>query len=590
MTIDSTLQVLELAGLIRRTGDEQFSFRHTLMRDTAYSSLLREERRVLHRQVGQAMEGLGSGENGIPASVLAHHFLEGDHGEKALHYLREAGDEAARVYALTEALDHYGKALELVGKGFGSPDDLIYLYERRGRMLEHAGRYEQAVENYLELEQGGKADSDPDRELRGLLRRATLYSVPTAVMDGEQGRQLSEQALSMAREMDDQLMQSMAHWNLMRVCQFEFDAQGALDHGQRALDLLESQDSTVQRAFLLNDLVGIYLSTGHFDRALRTNAQAIDLWTEYDNLPMLVDAYCNQVSLGLFDGDIDSALEYSRRGLRISEKIGNIWGQSYSRYLVYWAHLERGDPAEAIKMARESIQLAEQAGFLVPQFQTWADLAFMHSSLGEFEQAHACLDRVLEKTGPIFSQWVVYPQAVRLIALTREGRLDEARAQLEEIDPSGRTTMIESFNYVSFLLGVIMPEYWLAVGDWPRVLAEAEDFMNSFDQFGMQFLKPDLHFYIGAAHYRGGDLPLAQSVLEDGLRMAETRVSRRTRWKLHRGLAAVAKNLGQDEDAASHSRASQADINYIADHTGSDSQRRAFLQYLAEWSLLGKRE
>lgn len=586
MNLDSTLDLLEVAGLLRRTGSREFMFRHTLLRDTAYLSLLKEERRELHRQVGQALERHARNGSSEMASVLAHHFLEGDRPDKAFEYLCRAGDEAARVYALEEALNHYGKALKLAGKGHGNPDDLIYLFERRGRMLELAGRYQEAIENYRELEGTGERNSNPTQELRGLVRRATLYSIPSAVMDQTIGRQLSERAMEAAARLGDRQMESLAHWNLMRVYEFGFELNEARKHGEKALGLIDGLDLPEQRAFILNDLVGTYLSTAEFETAVEVNALASELWLDLDNQPMLVDSYCQEIALGLFRGDYGRASEYSRKAIEISEEIGNTWGQSYARYMMYWIHAEQGHLALALATARQSIELAELAGFIVPLFQTRADLGYLHAYLGEFEKAHVLLDEASEQAQQPFPSWEIYPKSIRLMALIWEGRLDEAQAQFEGMKRLDRAITLEEFNYVGFILGVVLPEYLLEVGDWERALAESERFLNVFEHFQLEFLKSDLMLIRGTALLRLGRLDEARISLQDGLRQAEKVGSRRSLWKLHDALAAVAAESNDTEIATKHTEAAGEIIAYIADHTESKVQRKAFLEHAARRSLV----
>ena len=93
-----------------------YMFKHALVHDVAYATLLAERRRALHRLVGTAIEELYADRLAEQYETLAHHYFEGQDWEKALGYLDRAGDKAAAAYANQEALRFYGRALEICAR------------------------------------------------------------------------------------------------------------------------------------------------------------------------------------------------------------------------------------------------------------------------------------------------------------------------------------------------------------------------------------------------------------------------------------------------------------------------------------------
>src|SRR5262245_60270136 len=140
MALDTHLTTLESTGLIRPVMIEpelEYLFRHTLVQEAAYGSLLKTDRRSLHRQVGHCLEQLYPDHLTELAPVLAHHFVEAGDDGRALDYFTRAGEAAARVYANAEAVTHYTRALELARRNAAIPvSQLSSLYLRRGRVLE----------------------------------------------------------------------------------------------------------------------------------------------------------------------------------------------------------------------------------------------------------------------------------------------------------------------------------------------------------------------------------------------------------------------------------------------------------------------
>ncbi len=104
------LQRLDLIVEVRRRPNPEFRFRHGLVQEVAYASLVETKRKKLHKRVGEALEEIfrESPEEGY--ALLARHFTEADVPEKAVEYLLKAGDRARSIYADQEALEHYRKA------------------------------------------------------------------------------------------------------------------------------------------------------------------------------------------------------------------------------------------------------------------------------------------------------------------------------------------------------------------------------------------------------------------------------------------------------------------------------------------------
>ena len=112
----SELQRLDLVVEERRRPTPEYRFRHGLVQEAAYRSLLDDRRRDLHRVVGTALEELHGEELSEAYGLLARHFSEADEPEKAARYLLEAGDAARAVYADEEAIAQYRRALPFLDR------------------------------------------------------------------------------------------------------------------------------------------------------------------------------------------------------------------------------------------------------------------------------------------------------------------------------------------------------------------------------------------------------------------------------------------------------------------------------------------
>jgi class 3 adenylate cyclase/tetratricopeptide (TPR) repeat protein len=153
-TLEASVAELEHAELIRerqRLPEIEYIFKHALVHEAAYGSILTENRRAIHRRVAQAIEMLFEGRLDEFASLLAHHYTRAEDWEKAQEYLFKAGDLAGRMAADTEALEHFRQAEAAYLKAFGdrlSPPQRAALARKVGSALYGTGHYEKALEQF----------------------------------------------------------------------------------------------------------------------------------------------------------------------------------------------------------------------------------------------------------------------------------------------------------------------------------------------------------------------------------------------------------------------------------------------------------
>jgi class 3 adenylate cyclase len=117
--LSEALDSLEAHDLIRREssswieGEEQFTFKHVLIREVAYATVPRATRRERHAAVAEFLEAATAGA-GATATALAAHWREAGWDARALTYLLTAADAAGRGWAKEEAAALYREALELI--------------------------------------------------------------------------------------------------------------------------------------------------------------------------------------------------------------------------------------------------------------------------------------------------------------------------------------------------------------------------------------------------------------------------------------------------------------------------------------------
>ena len=105
------------AELVYQRGDlpqATYLFKHALIQDTAYQSLLKSKRQQYHQQIAQVLEGRFAETVETQPELLAHHYTEAGLIEQALPYWQRAGERAIQRSANAEAISHLTKGLELL--------------------------------------------------------------------------------------------------------------------------------------------------------------------------------------------------------------------------------------------------------------------------------------------------------------------------------------------------------------------------------------------------------------------------------------------------------------------------------------------
>jgi predicted ATPase len=107
---DADLLIAEGAG-----HEANYRFKHALIQDAAYDSLLKSRRQALHRRAAEILVGQQKRASAEP-EVIAHHFTEAGLDDLAIEWWGKAGDQALRRSAFHEAISHLGKAIAMADK------------------------------------------------------------------------------------------------------------------------------------------------------------------------------------------------------------------------------------------------------------------------------------------------------------------------------------------------------------------------------------------------------------------------------------------------------------------------------------------
>jgi hypothetical protein len=115
--VDARLGAMRAFDLVHKDGKTaNYAFKHALVRDALYQSLLSDARTALHLKIAEEIERSSGNRLTEVAEILAHHYSQTDRMDKAFAYLSMAGSKSLSVYSLDEATTHFAAALALIDK------------------------------------------------------------------------------------------------------------------------------------------------------------------------------------------------------------------------------------------------------------------------------------------------------------------------------------------------------------------------------------------------------------------------------------------------------------------------------------------
>ncbi len=570
MALISHLNTLEAGGLIylaQTQPEAEYRFQHALVQEATYASLVKSDRKLLHGKVGSILEQLYPDRVAELAPLLGQHFDEAGADEAAIKYLSLAGDIAASRYANAEAIAHYTRAIELTQRNPQLASKAQHLFSQRGRALELSGRFQDALTNYEEMEAFALEHDDRSMRLDSLVARGTLRCTPTPVIDFALGPQLSMQSLTLARELGNRRAEATIYRNLMLLNNFAGNVSEAVQYGEHSLEIARDLGLREQATATSNDLFRPYASIGAYRRAQVAIDEARVYLRETNSLPMLADNLSRSARIALALGEYDEALSLAAEARQISERIGNIWGQSFCRMFVSYIHFERGDMAHGIQMMQECIDLGQQAGFALPLVTTRADLGWFYGTLGAIDRGLELAKMALQwaqQHMPTFQVWAL-ACLTRLYVLAHQ--LDAAQATLN----SSYELFTHDWAQNSALeLPLADAELALAQKDYARALQVMDKLLTNIDQFSIRFLRADALYLKGCALINLNEVDQAYKVLSEAQAQAQTLGTRRILWKILAQLSDLESQRGHASQAKTLRDQARQTIDYIAAHCPID--------------------
>jgi class 3 adenylate cyclase len=445
--LDDRLHALELKQFVRRerqstvADQEEYSFRHLLVRDVAYGQIPRSDRAEKHRLAAEWIESLGRPDD--QAEMLAHHYLQaleltrasgGDVEslvERARLTLRDAGDRALALNARPSAARFYEAAVELWPEDDPNRPQLLFRY---GSSLRHVERGGPILEDaYVELARVG--DSESAAETQAML--ATF-----AWQAGDRDRCFDHLEIATALLEGAPASRAKAYV-LAQVCRYRMLAgenEEAIRVGAQAFVMAEEVGGLDEvKASVLNSAGVSRISAG--DNAGIDDIEHSIAIALAANSAESLRGYTNLASIHYSAGDLERGAELTAEGIRLSERFGDETNRRFLRgHQMLGANMS-GAWDRCLALADEFIAEAEAGSPHYHEAGARCLRALIRLGRDDPVGAAADADRALMLARRVKDPQVIEPVLGGVAFVFRQtGRANEAQALAAELAQTLSTT------------------------------------------------------------------------------------------------------------------------------------------------------
>ncbi len=466
--VDGTLDELKRRQFIEEAAalpELIYKFRHALMQEAIYESMLLDQRSKLHERVADCLLEIFSGRTQGVASVLAFHYARAQQPDKALRYLLEAADQSVKNAADAEALKYYEDALNTYGKGTTAPWDAwqrATIERRLAEIHQHRGNLDVAEAHFARALDA--CDDALPRTRFGLLA-GLLQQTLLQIWHRLRGTQISTAETQVDRRDEARLrIYESFSWLML-----------SLDQEKMAYALLKILNLSEDRHWAEGMAkatagVGAALDILNLHALARTyHTRALE-WAEVSGNPAAKGLVANLFGLHeAHTGRWNQALESFDSAHKLADVTGDM--MTWVTSSVYKAILftERGAFAEALGLGADMVKRGREAAFDMSLRAGLVVQGAVMWRLGEFDQARPQLTNALER-GVAAGDNIQLTHAWGELALClyEAGNIEAAAEQLALAELLARQRKVRTFTLAPILIGLAQVEVARLESSSPR--------------------------------------------------------------------------------------------------------------------------
>jgi len=389
-----------------------YVFKHALIQDAAYESLLKSTRQQYHQRIAQVLETQFPEIAEAQPELLAHHSTEAGLTEKAVHYWYHAGQRASERSAHVEAMTHLRQGLALLQTLSETPERTQHEVDMHialgASLIATKGYAAPEVEQIYIRAQHLCEHLEDHHQLFPVLRGLWIYHLVRA--EYQTAHALSEQLLTLAQQAQDPAMLLSAHRPLGSMLFYSGALASAYTHLAQAMGLYDPQQHRTS-AFLYGEDAGVVCHSmaawtlwhlGYPDQGLTRNDEALTLAQQIAHPFSLGFALFGAACLHQHRGEWRAAQERTEAAISLATDQGFPFWMALGTCLRGWALAHQGQVTEGIEQMPQGLRAYRATGAEVRRPHCLALLAEAHGTRGQPEGGLTMLTEALtliDKTG-----------------------------------------------------------------------------------------------------------------------------------------------------------------------------------------------
>lgn len=393
-----------------------YTFKHTLVQEAAYESLLKAKREMLHDRIATALQRRFPSVAETHPEILAHHYTRSGKIETAIPCWRSAGERASERAADREAIEHFGKALQLIKnmpEGSREEQELELCLALGPALMNAEGTASEDVRRAY-----SRAKDLAERAQRHHARFTALWGLwLNSVVGGrlDVAQSLATETLTVAEELADPDCLLQAHHAGWTTSMYEGDLAATRYHAERGSDLYDVERHRSHAYKYGGHDPGICAASdgavalwmlGHPDRAIERVGEAIRIADQISHAHSTAQAYCYAAIVRLLRGEPGKALAYSEKLKTHSETLElKLWAAN-AKVLRGWALASQGRTADGLVEFQDGVEQRDELGATPRQSLYLASLALAYRDVGCVQKAQRAIDRALEAVDQVWDPYV----------------------------------------------------------------------------------------------------------------------------------------------------------------------------------------
>lgn len=350
------------AGLMFQRGTPpaaEYQFKHALVQDTAYNSLLRGPRQTLHERIATAIEARDPDRAEREPEILAHHLAEAGQADRAAGYWQKAGQLAVRRAANPEAVGHFRRALALVEARPETTerhrDELAILTQLAPPLMAVQGWSGPGVGEVVERAAATGRRLPSSAELAPAVANLWIFNIASG--RGDRAKQIAADMFRIARDLGDDDVLLQANHCAWASEFFAGNFHTVLAHADTGGGLYDIERCAHHRHIYLGHDPGVcalnfamvaHLALGHFDRSAEAHANGVALARRIDHAPSLTNTLwrrCEGISVFR---DVAAVQALASEVLVLTETHGLRQPRPMAQCYHGWATALNGDPGAGV--------------------------------------------------------------------------------------------------------------------------------------------------------------------------------------------------------------------------------------------------